>query len=114
MKVEPLVSVDLGAGYNGAISWSPVKPLTFAVSTATGKVAIMDLGVSELSPAHWIDVAESNCPIFAVNFNPQRPDTLATGDAHGVVKIWQLGEKFFHAGANEHKLLDAIAARSDD
>lgn len=114
MKLEPLISVDINAGYNYAISWSPVKPMTFAVATAAGKVALLDLSVSEQSPVDWIEVAQLNCSIFAVNFNPKRPDILATGDATGVVKIWQMGEKFLHAGANEQKQLEAIAARSDD
>ncbi|KAJ8329771.1 WD repeat-containing protein 34 [Batrachochytrium dendrobatidis] len=79
--------------------WSPFRSAVFACTTQEGNIHFYDLTVSQSTPAVTIKATESTVKIAPVGlFNPIRPEYFASGDAEGVLKIWQLSTLLTHGG----------------
>ncbi|KAL3901908.1 MAG: hypothetical protein SGPRY_012218, partial [Prymnesium sp.] len=89
-----------------AAAWSPCRPLVFAAAAADGNLYIYDLKRSK----GWPDVTDNRSPVHAVAFNPRNPELVATADAQGFIKIWQLSHFLSNLAPREQQLLDRMAA----
>jgi len=98
-----------------AAAWSPSRPLVFAAAAADGNLYIYDMKRSKGRPDVTLKVTEDKSAVHAVAFNPRCPDLLATADAQGFVKIWQLSHFLSNMAPREQQILDRMAAvRADD
>jgi len=99
-------------------AWSPARPLVFAAAAADGNLYIYDMKRSKGRPDVTLKVTDDRSAVHAVSFNPRNPELLATADAQGFVKVWQLSHFLSNLTQGEQQLLDRMAAtrgeRGDD
>jgi len=93
-----------------ACSWSPVRPLVFAVAAADGHLYLYDLKRNKGRPEVALKVTTNRSPVYCVAFNPKSPELVATADAQGFVKIWRLSEDFSTMADREQEVLDKLAS----
>lgn len=108
LKADPLLELDLNSGSVFGVCWSPVRPTVLACATAAGKIGVIDLCLSSQKPSVWIEASSS--ALSSVSINPIRARLVASGDADGVLKVWQLGETFGSVSGNEELVLEKLGA----
>jgi len=91
-------------------SWSPVRPLVFAVAAADGHLYIYDLKRNKGKPQVDLKVTSNRSPVYAVAFNPKAPELVATADGQGFVKVWRLSGDLSTMAPREQELLDKMMA----
>lgn len=109
LQSKPLFSVEPAAGYLFRVRWSPSRPLVFSVVTADGRLLIYDLKVDRINPVITLDVTTDRSPVYSLEFNLQRRQTLATGDSQGRIKIWRLSDELTTQSNREEEFLAVIA-----
>lgn len=109
LQSKPLFSVEPGAGYLFRVRWSPSRALVFSVVTADGRLLIYDLKVNRVNPLVTLDVTANKSPVYSLEYNLQRRQTVATGDSQGRIKIWRLSDDLTTQSAREEEFLAAIA-----
>lgn len=109
LQSKPLFSVEPGAGYLFRVRWSPSRALVFSVVTADGRLLIYDLKVNRVNPVVTLEVTANKSPVYSLEYNIQRRQTVATGDSQGRIKIWRLSDDLTTQSAREEEFLAAIA-----
>lgn len=109
LQSKPLFSVEPGAGYLFRVRWSPSRPLVFSVVTADGRLLTYDLKVDRINPVVTLDVTTDKSPVYSLEYNLQRRQTLATGDSLGRIKIWRLSDELTTQSNREEEFLAVIA-----
>lgn len=109
LQSKPLFSVEPGAGYLFRVRWSPSRALVFSVVTADGRLLIYDLKVNRVNPVVTLEVTANKSPVYSLEYNLQRRQTVATGDSQGRIKIWRLSDDLTTQSAREEEFLAAIA-----
>jgi WD40 repeat protein len=71
------------------VAWSPSISSVFACSSMEGQVYIFDLSLNSTVPVECILANQEGLPITSMEWNHAR-NFMATGDANGIVKIFQL------------------------
>lgn len=70
---------------------------------------LFDLHRSSQKPTVSIRQTPDGSPVYCLEFNPQQTQLLATGDAKGTVKVWQLSTEFTAQGPREVEDLEQLA-----
>lgn len=109
LQSKPLFSVEPGAGYLFRVRWSPSRALVFSVVTADGRLLIYDLKANRVNPVVALEVTANKSPVYSLEYNLQRRQTLATGDSQARIKIWRLSDDLTTQSAREEEFLAAIA-----
>lgn len=109
LQSKPLFSVEPGAGYLFRVRWSLSRPLVFAVATADGRLLVYDLKINRINPVVTLEVTTNKSPVYSLEYNLQRRQIVATGDAQGRIKIWRLSDDLINQSAREEEFLAAIA-----
>ena len=91
LEENPLASVEPCEGYLYACRWSHTHPSVIAFGASSGKLVFYNLKWSHVNPCHTIECNAKASPVYSVEFNPVQSALLATGDGHGMVKVWRLG-----------------------
>jgi len=91
------------------VRWSPSRPLVFSVVTADGRLLIYDLKVNRVNPVVTLDVTANKSPVYSLEYNLHRRQTVATGDSQGRIKIWRLSDDLTAQSAREEEFLAGIA-----
>ncbi|CAF1068723.1 unnamed protein product [Brachionus calyciflorus] len=99
-------------GYLYSVEWSPSRPCVFACASHNGNILIYDLIEGGKDMCQITKASDS--PIFALSFNQQRSEYLASGDRSGVVKIWKLSSNYTKTDSYEIKKLDEISEKPFD
>ncbi|PRP76276.1 hypothetical protein PROFUN_07798 [Planoprotostelium fungivorum] len=89
-------------------TWSPFRPLVFAAGSGDGRMYIYDLQKSRVRATATIDAGTLKAAVIAVSFNAKRRDYIATGDAKGVVRVWQLNHFLSRERPQEMALLSVL------
>ncbi|XP_033633325.1 WD repeat-containing protein 34-like [Asterias rubens] len=113
LESKSIISIEPSSGYLFSARWSPVRPLVFAVTTGEGKLLIYDLKSSRITPVQVIEASPKKSAVYSLEFNHKKP-TLATGDADGIVLIWQLSDELSKQGAREIETLADVANSAMD
>lgn len=121
-QAAALLTVSPSAGTAFCAAWSAVRPMVFAVGCSDGRVYIYDLATvagsgsggqassgAQLQPSEVLQ--PSARPVFSLAFNPRQPQTLASGDGEGHVKLWTLGSWLSTAQQREQDRLEALVQR---
>ncbi|PIK48818.1 putative WD repeat-containing protein 34-like [Apostichopus japonicus] len=109
LEARHILSVEPGAGYLFSVQWSPVRPMVFAVTSGEGQLLIYDLQRSRNIPVHSLQASPEKKEVFCLEFNQSQKQLLATGDADGVITVWQLNDALTTQGAREAEALADIA-----
>ncbi|EFJ42777.1 hypothetical protein VOLCADRAFT_121494 [Volvox carteri f. nagariensis] len=114
LRMQPLLHLEPTAAYLFAVQWSPFRPLVFAAAAADGCVYMYDLirGHEIIRPVLTLDANGMRKPVYALAFNPRKPDLLATGDTTGI-QIWRLPSSLTAARRGEETLLSKLAQADD-
>ena len=96
-------------GYLYSVDWSSSRPCVFACGSHKGQILFYDLAQSTSTSIETIQASEK--PVYALEFNQNRPGYLATGDAAGFVKIWALSRNLIHTDSYELKKLNEISQK---
>ena len=59
-------------------------------------------------------MTDDKSAVHALAFNPRNPELLATADAQGFIKIWQLSHFLSNLAPREQQILERMAAASAD
>lgn len=94
------------AGDLGARATAPLP----RISPPAGDVQLFDLQKSSQKPTVSIKQTQDESPVYCLEFNCQRTQLLAAGDAEGTVKVWQLSTEFTEQGPRETEDLEQLAA----
>ncbi|XP_053330248.1 cytoplasmic dynein 2 intermediate chain 2 isoform X2 [Spea bombifrons] len=114
LQAKPISSLQLSEKYIFGVRWSPVRPLVFAAASGHGELLLFDLAKSSQKPSLSIKQTDDGRPVYCLEFNRTQTQLLASGDATGVVKIWQLSSDFTEQGPRELVLLDEVASEVTD
>eukprot|EP01012_Entosiphon_sulcatum_P011555 TRINITY_DN1705_c0_g1_i1.p1 TRINITY_DN1705_c0_g1~~TRINITY_DN1705_c0_g1_i1.p1 ORF type:complete len:528 (+),score=92.41 TRINITY_DN1705_c0_g1_i1:65-1648(+) len=96
-RVVPSSSVD---GYLYDASWSPTRPSVFACVAKDGLLHIVDCEESRSKPSVSLQAGTEGKPVLALQFHPTG-SLVATGDAKGHVRVWQLSNTLSQPSAKE-------------
>ncbi|XP_065892378.1 cytoplasmic dynein 2 intermediate chain 2-like [Dysidea avara] len=110
IESQPLLSLTPSYGYLFSASWSPSRPCVFAVGSQQGYVLVYDLAENMVNPV--IKLASDNkklAAVYCVKFNRSRPHILASGDEHGIVRVWHVSSKLALQQTNELEVVNTIA-----
>eukprot|EP00002_Diphylleia_rotans_P028367 TRINITY_DN5726_c0_g1_i4.p1 TRINITY_DN5726_c0_g1~~TRINITY_DN5726_c0_g1_i4.p1 ORF type:complete len:503 (+),score=78.27 TRINITY_DN5726_c0_g1_i4:60-1568(+) len=110
----PILNLMPSSSYPYAISCSHFRPLVFAVGCGDGTCCIYDLVKNKYEPTTVLRNANNYAPVYCVAFNSKQRDLLATGDANGTVRIWQLSHDYEMAVPGERDMLDALSRTFSD
>eukprot|EP01063_Lacrimia_lanifica_P010617 TRINITY_DN17358_c0_g1_i1.p1 TRINITY_DN17358_c0_g1~~TRINITY_DN17358_c0_g1_i1.p1 ORF type:complete len:574 (+),score=191.84 TRINITY_DN17358_c0_g1_i1:69-1790(+) len=108
LTLEPSVSAE---DYIYCAEFSPFRPCVVAIGMRAGQLAIFDIEQSTVRPT-TVDAGDSS-PVLSVAFNKNNADLLATGDAKGQVKVWQLPHFLSRASKKEQEMLSLPASKDD-
>eukprot|EP01006_Ploeotia_vitrea_P046888 TRINITY_DN67071_c1_g3_i4.p1 TRINITY_DN67071_c1_g3~~TRINITY_DN67071_c1_g3_i4.p1 ORF type:complete len:561 (+),score=46.29 TRINITY_DN67071_c1_g3_i4:72-1754(+) len=110
--VMPGSSID---SYIYSAQWSPVRPFVFACACKDGNMYIYDLEATNIKPAVTMQAGMHGAPVLSLAFNAAEHHLLATGDAAGQVRIWQLSDTLSTLSSHESTMLanKATAARNE-
>ncbi|XP_070614987.1 cytoplasmic dynein 2 intermediate chain 2 isoform X4 [Erythrolamprus reginae] len=114
LQARPLLSLQLSKKYIFSVRWSPVRPLVFAAASGEGEVQLFDFAKSSQKPSVYIRQTPNQAPVYCLEFNPRQTQLLASGDASGTVKVWQLSSDFTEEGPREMSHLDQLANEVTD
>jgi WD40 repeat protein len=106
LQSKPLLSIEPGAGYVFTSIWSPVRPMVLAAATSEKQLLFYDLRDSHITP---VTTVEHKKGLYSVEFNTKRHQLVASGDAGGTVKVWQLSNQLVTQGLQEIQELDQLA-----
>ncbi|XP_071503486.1 cytoplasmic dynein 2 intermediate chain 2-like [Diadema antillarum] len=109
LEARPIFSVEPGQGYIFSAQWSPVRPLVFAAATGRGHLLLYDLRRSKVKPTCSLEASQDKQPVSVVEFNKSNRRLLASGDAYGVIMIWQLSDDLTVQVSREAEMLADIA-----
>lgn len=109
LESRHIISVEPGAGYLFSAQWSPVRPMVFAVTTGEGQLLIYDLKKSRNVPVQSLQASPESKEVYALEFNKNQKQLLATCDCDGVIMVWQLNDELINQGAREIEALAEIA-----
>lgn len=111
LEAEPLITLEPGHGYLYGARWSPARPLVFALASEEGSVLVYDLKHNKAAPKYKLETADAKKkhPLYSIQFNPYRPDLLATGDGAGYIRVWKLNDELSHQAAREIEQLEEIS-----
>ncbi|KAF6028805.1 WDR34 [Bugula neritina] len=112
LQTQPVMVIEPASGYLYTVRWSPTKPLVFAVTTQDGRALIYDLKKSQTTPAHVLEASPSKQAVYVMEFNQKQRKFMATGDAVGVIKVWQLNDEITTESAAERDILNSLADTS--
>eukprot|EP00912_Choanoflagellata_sp_UC4_P002316 UC4_evm5s1456 len=90
LQSKELLAFEPEGGSLFCVSWSPVRPLVFGVGTGDGGVLLYDLMENQSIPVIRLPGGERQDLIYAIAFNPKRPNLMASGNSRGQVKVWSL------------------------
>ncbi|KXZ50241.1 hypothetical protein GPECTOR_17g879 [Gonium pectorale] len=114
LKMQPLLSLEPTSSYLFAVHWSPFRPMVFAAAAADGCVYVYDLMRRHevIRPVLTLDTNGMRKPVYALAFNPRKPDMLATGDPTGI-QIWRLPSSLTAVRRGEEAALRKVAMAED-
>ena len=67
--MQPLLTLEPGAGYLYSAKWSPVQPLVVAIATESGQLLVYDLKQSRVAPVLKLDGNDRKKPVYSLQFN---------------------------------------------
>jgi hypothetical protein len=79
----------------------------FAVGTGEGRILFYDLVKNKSKPSFAVEAANKTA-LQAIAFNPKSRFTFASGDAKGVIKIWQLNSYLSARQKDEEKVFEEL------
>lgn len=110
-QVEPIITIEPSSDYLYNVQWSPCRPAVFYVCTSKGKLLVFDMTLNSVAPLATVNVVDNNI-VQCLSCNGIQKNIMATGDAIGVVKLWQLPLQFTQENAGERSYFDSI--KDDD
>ncbi|NXS92444.1 WDR34 protein, partial [Jacana jacana] len=114
LQTQPLLSLQLSKKYLFCVRWSPVRPLVFAAASGEGAVHLFDFEKSLQKPVLSIKQGAGKHPVYCAEFSRGQSGLLATGDAAGTVRVWQLSSGFTEQGPRERNRLEQLASELTD
>ncbi|XP_062504562.1 cytoplasmic dynein 2 intermediate chain 2-like [Corticium candelabrum] len=106
LQSKPVMCIEPGAGYVFATGWSPIRPMVLAGATSDKQLQFYDLRESHITP---VTTVEHKKGLYTLQFNTKRHRLIASGDAGGTVKVWQLNDELVTQGLHEIQELDQLA-----
>jgi WD40 repeat protein len=80
--------------------------MVLAAATSEKQLLFYDLRDSHITP---VTTVEHKKGLYSVEFNTKRHQLVASGDAGGTVKVWQLSNQLVTQGLQEIQELDQLA-----
>eukprot|EP01013_Petalomonas_cantuscygni_P029752 TRINITY_DN55631_c0_g1_i1.p1 TRINITY_DN55631_c0_g1~~TRINITY_DN55631_c0_g1_i1.p1 ORF type:complete len:628 (+),score=149.18 TRINITY_DN55631_c0_g1_i1:63-1886(+) len=104
LVMSPSPSLD---AYVYAAAWSPFRPLVFAVGCRDSYLYVYDLEHSRVKAAVTQKVSSDSAAVLTVQFNEADPRMMASGDAAGHLKVWDVADTLFRQTQHEKAMLAA-------
>ena len=114
LQPKPLLVTEPCSGTLFSASWSPSRPLVFAVGASDGHLYVYDLKRNKGKPDVSLKVTTDKTPVYAVAFNPKEPSLVATADGQGFVKIWRLSGALSEMAPREQEAFDKLAGSREE
>ncbi|KAK7197660.1 WD domain, G-beta repeat [Novymonas esmeraldas] len=108
LERAPLLSLEPSAetkNYLYDAQFSPYRPAVAAVVSRGSMLHVYDLQRDQSKPAYSTEASADGAAVLTLAFNATSADWLATGDAHGVVRVWRLPTELSQATEQERAAL---------
>jgi WD repeat-containing protein 34 len=117
LERSPLLTLEPSAetkSYLYGAALSPFRPAVAAMVSREALLHVYDLQRDQMRPAYTAEAGIDGAAVLSIAFNPTAADWLATGDAQGSVKVWQLPTELSQTTEAERAALRAAQPSRDE